>query len=77
MGRGCARIDEDGGLGGGEAPLVTGGGRRLWIGDVLPPCFFDEDVCERAGEEGRWFVVVDGRGVRRELELVGGGGRVR
>jgi hypothetical protein len=29
LGRGCARIDEDGGLGGGEAPLEAGGGRRL------------------------------------------------
>lgn len=29
LGRGCASIDEDGGLGGGEAPLEAGGGRRL------------------------------------------------
>jgi len=75
--RGCVRIDEDGGLGGGETPLEAGGGRRLCIGDILPACFFDDDVCEREGDEGRRLVVAGGRGVRRELELVGGGGRVR
>jgi len=77
LGRGCARIDEDGGLGGGETTREAGGGRRLCIGDILPGCFLDDDVCEREGDEGRRLAVAGGRGVRRELELVGGGGRVR
>lgn len=77
LGRGCARIDEDGGLGGGETPLEARGGRRLCIGDILPASFFDDNICKREGDEGRRLVVAGGRGVLCELEPVGGGGRVR
>lgn len=81
--------DVDGGRGDGEfrdeAPgPFSGVGRRLCIGDMFPPppepCFLEEcEECERAGEVGRTLEddEAGGSGVRRELVLGGGGGRVR